>query len=152
METAELVWRIIFVCAGLFLLVESFVSLVKKRMSEGFSLSWALGAFIILLMGIVPGLSSWTTRLSVQTMVVLFTLIVFMLSALFWGSIRISELFMQTHELAMQVSLLNQENEKIMKELYALKAQHDEIHSHFGGCRMEARRESADEEENSVRD
>lgn len=151
METMELVWRIVFALSGVFLLVESFVSLVKKRLSEGFSLAWALGALIIFLMGVVPGFSSWTTRLSLQTMILFLALVVFLLSAMFWGSRKISELFMETHELAMQVSLLNQENEKIMKELYELKEQHDEIHSRHEACRMEARRETADEKEDTAR-
>lgn len=116
----EIYFRILFIIAGILLLLLSFVSLVKKHLTEGFSLGWALGALFILLMGIVPGLSSWTAMVSLKNMMLFLALVVFVLGFVFWICRKISQLMMETHELAMQVSLLNQENEKIMSRLQEL--------------------------------
>lgn len=120
MEMVEMFFRIQFIVAGIFLLGVSFMSLVKKHLTEGFALAWALGAVFILMMGIVPGLSNWTTKLSMKNMFLFLTLVIFLMSFMFWACRKISQLMMETHELAMQVSLLNQENEKIMRELHEL--------------------------------
>lgn len=114
-------FRVIFVILGVFLLLVAFFSLVKKRMTEGFSLGWALGAVLIIVMGAVPGFSGWTQMLSPVHMLLMMIFAVFLLGFVFWISSKISQLMMKTQELAMHVSLLNQENEKIMMELSKLR-------------------------------
>lgn len=112
-----IVFRIIFIIWGVILLLKSFTALVKKHMTEGFSLGWALGSVFFIIIGVFPELSAWMNKLSTVNMILLILLGMFLLGFVMWISIIISELMMKSQELAMQVSLLNQENEKIMTEL-----------------------------------
>lgn len=134
------VYRIIFALSGVFLLAVAFFSLVNKRMTEGFSLGWAVGAVFLFLMGVIPGMCSWTDKVSTVNMISLIILAVFLLSFVFWISSIISQLMRKTQELAMHVSLLNQENEKIMgklievrKELHRFESQSAELYSQSNG-------------------
>lgn len=114
---AEVVFRIVVVVAGAILLVLAFTSLVKKQMTEGIALGWAIGSVIAILIGAVPSLSEWSRKLSTGSIVALLLFAVFVVGYVFKISSDLSKLKMKNQELAMQVSLLNQENERILKEL-----------------------------------
>lgn len=114
---AEVVFRIVTVVAGVFLLVLSFITLVKKQMTEGIALGWAIGAVIAILIGSVPAFSEWSRKLSTGSIIALLLFAAFVLGYVFKISSDLSKLKMKNQELAMQVSLLNQENERILNEL-----------------------------------
>ena len=117
---AEVVFRIVAVVAGALLLVLAFTSLVKKQMTEGIALGWAIGSVIAILIGAVPALSEWSRKLSTGSIIALLLFAVFVVGYVFKISSDLSKLKMKNQELAMQVSLLNQENERILKELGSL--------------------------------
>ncbi len=114
---AEVVFRIVAVVAGALLLVLAFTSLVKKQMTEGIALGWAIGSVIAILIGAVPSLSEWSRKLSTGSIIALLLFAVFVVGYVFKISSDLSKLKMKNQELAMQVSLLNQENERILNEL-----------------------------------
>lgn len=114
---AEVVFRIVAVVAGAILLVLAFTSLVKKQMTEGIALGWAIGSVIAILIGAVPSLSEWSRKLSTGSIIALLLFAVFVVGYVFKISSDLSKLKMKNQELAMQVSLLNQENERILNEL-----------------------------------
>lgn len=114
---AEVIFRIVMVVAGVLLLILSFITLVKKQMTEGIALGWAIGAVIAILIGAVPALSEWSRKLSTSSIIALLLFAVFVVGYVFKISSDLSRLKMKNQELAMQVSLLNQENERILNEL-----------------------------------
>lgn len=114
---AEVVFRIVAVVAGAILLVLAFTSLVKKQMTEGIALGWAIGSVIAILIGAVPSLSEWSRKLSTGSIIALLLFAVFVVGYVFKISSDLSKIKMKNQELAMQVSLLNQENERILNEL-----------------------------------
>ena len=115
---AEIIFRTVAIIAGVLLLILSFLSLVRKKMTEGIALGWAVGAVLLVVIGIVPCLSDWTTKLSTTHVIALLLFGTFVVG--FKLSSSISQISMKTQELAMQVSLLNQENERILYELEEL--------------------------------
>ena len=117
---AELIFRIILIIAGVFLLFCSFMSLVKKKMTEGMVLRWAVGSILLIIMGVVPSLSDWSSKLSTTHIIALVLCSAFILGFVFKISSSLSQLAMKNQELAMQVSLLNQENERILYEIEQL--------------------------------
>ena len=105
---------------GVLLLAGSFIAYAKHRLTENFGMIWGLAALCLTVSGIVliAAEQSITTVLAI----VIFLGILLVLS-LFGFSQAISVLVMKNQELAMQVSLLNQENESILQELTTAKEQ-----------------------------
>ena len=73
-----------------------------------------------ILSGAVPKFSGWSSRLSLGSLAVLLLTGFLVVWGMYQMTIQISSLLMKNQELAMQVSLLNQENERIIKELERL--------------------------------
>lgn len=111
------VLRLLLVAVGLGLFVLSTVSLAKKHMTETFCIFWGLIAVIFIVVGIIIRPIGWNQYISWPALVMIFLGLVALLIAGYFFSIRISNLIRQTTELAIQVSLLNLENELLSKEL-----------------------------------
>ncbi len=105
---------------GAALLVMDFLEYAKQKLTEGFGLIWGLLAVLLLGAGIVLVVAEQIT-LVVWVAALLFVIV--MAVFLFGVSRVVSVLMMKNQELAMQVSLLNQENESILQELMAIKGQ-----------------------------
>ena len=113
----EAALKVIVAAAGFFLLGITFIIYAKKKLTEAVSLVWAIASVVIILLGVVPGLSGWSSAVvqaGCQALVII--MLVLVLGA-FWLSVELSQLVMRSRELAMHVSLLNQENEQILMEL-----------------------------------
>lgn len=115
MTTAFL--RILVAASGLVLLWMSFSTYVKKKMTEGIGLAWGIFSIFLFLLGALPGLSVWTKYIVGKGAVALFCLVIFVLFGAFSLSSTVSRLVMKNRELAMQVSLLNQEYEQMIRQL-----------------------------------
>jgi len=117
---AVLIFRVVSIVAGIVLLMLSFKALVKKKMTEGIALGWAVGAVLLVVIGLVPCLNDWASKLSTTHVIALILSAAFVVGFVFKISSSISQLAMKNQELAMQVSLLNQENERILYEIQEL--------------------------------
>ncbi len=102
---------------GLVILFADFGVLVYKKFTELMGIGWAIFSIFIILFGAVPGLSDWTMLMDGTKYMGLFLIFVIIIINAFLVCILISQLSMKNQELAMQVSLLNQENEIILREL-----------------------------------
>ena len=91
-----------------------------KKLKEGFLLGWCLFALFFILAGIIPALSFCTGTFAVFSGPAQMILSAFLVLFLFKISEYVSVLSRKNQELAMQVSLLNQENERILTELQQL--------------------------------
>lgn len=113
------------IIVGLLVLCMSFRAYVKKKMSEKFCLYWVFAALLLVLLSVIPVWSKWSSLLAsagdgavgvcIGVLMVVF--------GMFSLSCTVSQLNMRNKELAMQVSLLNQENERILQELAELQKQ-----------------------------
>ena len=116
MSTATIV-KFCVILVGIGIMAITFVLHAEKKLTVNLAVTWELLGIAAILSGAVPKFSGWSSRLSFGSLVVL--LITAFLGR--WGvyrmTIQVSSLIMKHPELAIQVSLLNQENERILQEL-----------------------------------
>lgn len=75
---------------------------------------------VLILFGAVPGLSDWSKVVPKEACAAFLVIGGIAILGTFYLSGNVSKLLRKNQELAMQVSLLNQENERILGELEAL--------------------------------
>ena len=109
--------RLFMIVVGLIILVMTVMSLARKHMTESFCIVWGVIAAIAICAGIIVQPTQWNRYISWGTLLLILFGVVLLLAGTFILSVRISMLSRQVEELAMQVSLLNQENEMILREL-----------------------------------
>ena len=98
--------------------LKAILSLAKRKMTEPFCLAWAFLAALMVLAGILLNPVQLDNFISFRGLILV-------ISGLLWGlwfiSSQVSILKRRNQELAMQISLLNQDCEKILKELEELR-------------------------------
>lgn len=102
---------------GVIILMETVMSLSMRRLKEQFCLFWGVISVLLILAGVFLRPMVWSRYVSQTGTIIIIIAAVCVVCCLFYFSICISMLSRKTQELAMQVSLLNQENERIFMEL-----------------------------------
>ena len=101
--------------------LKAILSLANRKMTEPFCLAWALLAVLMVLAGILLNPVQIDNFISFRGLI----LVILVISGLLWGlwfiSSQVSILKRRNQELAMQISLLNRDCEKILKELEELR-------------------------------
>lgn len=117
------VLRLAVVIVGMLLVGMDFMTYVYQKITESIALCWILIGTVLILLGIVPGLNAWVETVPPKAVpAVILAGLVFFLTAFYFSSL-ISQLLRKNQELAMHVSLLNQENESILHEVRKLRKQ-----------------------------
>ena len=120
MEVGDIL-RLFVIVSGVFMVVGVILSLAKRKMTEPFCLAWAVLSALMILSGIILNPSQLDRYVSLRGLI----LIMIIVSGVLWGlwfiSTQVSILKRKNQELAMQVSLLNNDYEKIIKELEKLE-------------------------------
>ncbi len=115
--TMAIALRVVLILLGCYLLVMTLLSLAKRKMSEQFCLVWALMSVLMVLIGILLKPSLIERFISVRG----FVLIMIALFGVLWGlwfiSTQVSILIRKNQELAIQISLLNQDIERLSAEI-----------------------------------
>ena len=97
------------------------LSLAKRKMTEPFCLSWVFLSALMILSGALLNPSQMKRYVSTRGLI----LTIIIVSGVLWGlwfiSTQVSILKRKNQELAMQISLLNNDCEKILRELEKLK-------------------------------
>ena len=120
MEVGDIL-RLFVIVSGVFMVVRAILSLAKRKMTEPFCLAWAVLSALMILSGILLNPSQLDGYISTRGLI----LIIIIVSGILWGlwfiSTQVSILKRRNQELAMQISLLNNDCEKILRELEKLK-------------------------------
>ncbi len=116
MSTATIV-KFCVILVGIGIMAITFVLHAEKKLTVNLAVTWELLGIAAILSGAVPKFSGWSSRLSFGSLVVLLITAFLVLWGVYQMTIQISSLIMKNQELAIQVSLLNQENERILQEL-----------------------------------
>ena len=115
------VLRLFVIVAGAYMFLKAILSLAKRKMTEPFCLAWVVLSALMILSGILLNPSQLDGYISTRGLI----LIIIIVSGILWGlwfiSTQVSILKRKNQELAMQVSLLNNDCEKILRELEKLK-------------------------------
>ena len=106
--------RILMVGTGILFLILAFWAYTKQKLNDSMALIWAFVSIALVITGAVPAVSK---HLSESLLIFRFIICLLLLFLLFKVSKAVSVLTMKNQELAMQVSLLNQENERILHKL-----------------------------------
>ena len=106
--------RILMVGTGILFLVLVFWAYTRQKLNDSMALIWAFVSIALVITGAVPAVSK---HLSESLLIFMFIICLLLLFLLFKVSKAVSVLSMKNQELAMQVSLLNQENERILHKL-----------------------------------
>lgn len=121
MLSTAVIMKIGLIIVGVMIMIMSFVFHAKRKLTVNLAVVWEFLGVALILIGAVPVFSSWCHLLAKGTVIAMFVIGALAL----WGSyilcILLSNLSMKNQELAMQVSLLNQENELMLKEIEKLK-------------------------------
>lgn len=121
MLSTAVIMKIGLIIVGVMIMIMSFVFHAKRKLTVNLAVVWEFLGFALILIGAVPVFSSWCHLLAKGTVIAMFVIGALAL----WGSyilcILLSNLSMKNQELAVQVSLLNQENELMLKEIEKLK-------------------------------
>jgi uncharacterized protein (DUF58 family) len=105
------------VVIGIGFCVFDFIAYSRQKLTERYAFLWALAGAVLILSGAVPVLSGWKIVAALLLLVLLFML--------YTMSRSISDLTRKNQELAMQVSLLNNENEQMLTAVRHLKENKD---------------------------
>ena len=114
--------RIFAIAMGIWLLVMAVLSLAKRRMTEQFCLAWAIVSVLMVICGILVNPSELDRYISMRVLILIFLIAIAVVWILWFISTQVSVLNRKNQELAMQISLLNQDSERILKKLDNLEA------------------------------
>lgn len=114
------VFRVLLVTEGFLLLGLDFYCFAKRKLTDGIALLWILCSLSICAVGFAPLWDRWARLIGVIGGVLMAALCALWLLAVFWITTLLSQLIKKNNELAMQVSLLNQENEIMLKRIEGL--------------------------------
>ena len=106
MEVGDIL-RLFVIVSGVFMVVRAILSLAKRKMTEPFCLSWVFLSALMILSGALLNPSQMKRYVSTRGLI----LTIIIVSGVLWGLWFIST----------QVSLLNNDCEKILRELEKLK-------------------------------
>ena len=120
MQTGAIL-RIVMITAGVLIFMQTILSLAKRRLKEQFCLLWGVISLLLVLAGILLRPVTLSQYVSGTGMLLIIVAGGCVVCCLYFLSIQLSVLSRKNQELAMQVSLLNPENERILAELGELK-------------------------------
>ena len=109
--------QIIMIATGVILLIVTIGSLARRRMTDSFCLAWGLIALILVLAGIFLRPSELARYISTMGLLMVVAIGFCVVYVAYFMSTKVSELVRQNQELAIQVSLLVQENECILERM-----------------------------------
>lgn len=121
---------IFLIMMGICLLVMAILSLAKRKMTESFCLAWAIVSVLLVICGILIEPSELERYVSLRILILIFLITIGVVWTLWFISTQLSILMRKNQELAMQISLLNQDSERMLKKLEELEKRIDQ---HFAG-------------------
>lgn len=114
----------LFLCAiGAVLLVNVVSSLARRKMTESFALIWGVMALLCVIAGILVRPVLLNSYISVIGMILIMMAVLCVIVGAYFISLRISELMRKTQELSINVTLLYDENLRLMKQVEELANQ-----------------------------
>ncbi|MCR4992100.1 MAG: DUF2304 domain-containing protein [Lachnospiraceae bacterium] len=117
--------QIVLIVAGVIILVTDVLLLAKRKLAESISIVWGFGALIFIVAGIVLHPSGWINYMSKAGMALMILLGFCVVYGLFYASIRLSEIIRKQNEMAMDISLLNQEMVELKRTISELEEELD---------------------------
>ena len=112
---------IFLIVLGICLFVMAILSLAKRKITEPFCLAWACVSVLLVICGILIEPSELERYISLRVLILILLITIGVGWILWFISTQISILRRRNQEIAMQISLLNQDSERMMKKLEDLE-------------------------------
>lgn len=109
--------KLVICMVGVLMLIITIASLAKRRMNESFCLAWGVISLMLILAGILLHPSELDRFISPVGLIIILIIFFSALYFVYFVSVKISTLSREKQELAIQIALLNQENQRIMERL-----------------------------------
>lgn len=116
----DLIVRIVMAVIAIGILWVDFNTYCKQKINEQFAFGWGVFALCLFLATVIPGVNNWTKQFDTEVYIVLIVLGLIFFAVLFGMSKLVSQLATKNQELAMQVSLLNNENANMLRAIKKL--------------------------------
>lgn len=117
---------VFLVVMGICLFVMAILSLAKRKMTEPFCLAWVCVSVLIVICGILIEPSELDRYISLRVLILILFITIGVGWILWFISTQLSILRRRNQEIAMQISLLNQDSERMIKKLEDLEKRMDE--------------------------
>ena len=109
----EYLLQILLITAGILLFLRSLCSLARKRLTESISMLWCTVALLFVIAGILLVPFEWHQHISPVALIIVASVFFPTIAGMFYLSLQLSTVVRKTQELAIQISLLNQEHIKV---------------------------------------
>ena len=109
--------RLCVVIVGVLFITLCLLTYIRKNLTEKFTWMWLFFGIILILSGIIPVFSDWITTFNDSGYRLAAIIAVIIVWFMFVVTKEIARLRRRNQELAMHVSLLNQENERILARI-----------------------------------
>ncbi|MGN0361457.1 MAG: DUF2304 domain-containing protein [Bilifractor sp.] len=116
-----LVFRLFLIATGIYIFFRLLFALARRKMVEVYSVAWVFLSLFFLLTGIVVHPYGMQRIISWQFFILIMLVIWIGVEGFFRISEHQSDLFRKNAELAMQISLLNEENQEVRRSLASLE-------------------------------
>lgn len=113
--------RVVIIIVGILLFWLTVISLARRKMTETFCLIWGGVSVVVILAGILLRPVLLQNYISTTGMVLISLVAFCIICGAYFLSTMISELTRKNQELAIQVSLLKRENEKVVAKIEQLE-------------------------------
>ena len=119
----EYLLQIILIAEGLLLLTHTMLSLARKKLTETISMLWGFISIVLIVAGLVLLPFDWTPHITPGALIIVALAFTVLVQGTFYLSCLLSYTMRKTQELAIQISLLNQEHIKVDYYLSSLSGQ-----------------------------
>lgn len=114
---AAIILKTVILIMGIIMFIITVLSLARRKMNESFCLAWGIISVAIIVAGCMlhpSQIGEYISNLGLILILIIFFCVVY---AAYFVSLKISELEREKQELAINVSLLNEENMRILAKL-----------------------------------
>ncbi|GHU42581.1 hypothetical protein FACS1894111_06750 [Clostridia bacterium] len=113
--------RLVLIIVGVLMLFLTFVEYARKDLTETMSSIWGIFNIALIVVALFNPIWWWANRGGTRIYLLIFLVFLVLIGAVFALSITLSHQMMKDREIAIQVSLLIQENEQFRTQLRALE-------------------------------
>ena len=119
--TTVTVIRVLLIILSISMVGFDFYHYAKKNLTDGTTICWVIFSLALLVAGIHPFIWSYKGMIDDHIYVLMAVISIFLISGTFAITVMVSRLRMRNQELAILVSLLEQENEIIIEHIAKLE-------------------------------
>lgn len=105
------------VIGGVILLICTFRKFVARKLTEELAICWSALAILFIVTGCCRKCFCWSKEMHLMNATIILCVLYLLLFVIFYTNVLLTGLIRKNQELAIMVSLLNQENESMIRQM-----------------------------------